>query len=188
MNKQFYILIVLFVLAGVGLACAESAPVVITASGSEAGQDSEETSIGSVRGKPAPFGSRVTIGDLTLSIEDFNRPADEIVSAGNPFNRKPEKGEEFVMILLKAACEKGENQTCRLGPYAELAVLGSEGIAHEAEWLLAGIDGQMEPTEFYGGATVSGKLFFLVGEQETDLVLRYRAFLGGEEAFLAVEP
>jgi hypothetical protein len=188
MQRKFSIWLSIIFLAAAGFACGESAPVVMTASGNKTSLETEEAPAGSVRGNPAPFGSRVTVGDLTLSIDDFSRPADEIVEAGNPFNYKPETGEEYVMILLNAVCEKNKDETCRLGPYAEIALLGSAGIAHEAEWFLSGIDGQLDPTEFYGGATVSGRLFFLVGKEETDLVLRYRGFLGVHEAFLAVQP
>ena len=61
------------------------------------------------------------------------------------------------------------------------------GVAHDAEWMVTGVDGQLESTEFFGGATVTGSLFFEVEQDETDLLLRYEELFGTDTAYLALQ-
>jgi hypothetical protein len=170
------------------LACGESTPEVSESSGGgeEAAGEDASASSGSSRSNPAPPGSEVTIDDMTFVVEDAVRPADDIVAAGNEFNSPPEEGNEYVMVTLSVTCEKSEDETCNIGPMLDLSVIGSEGVAHDSAWAISGVDGQLESTEFYGGSTTSGKLFFEVGQDETDLVLRYESLLGTSKAFLAL--
>ena len=154
------------------LACGESTP----------------PQVGS-RSNPAPAGSEVTVDDMILTVGEVVRPADEIVAAGNAFNSKPEAGYEFVMVTVSVRCEKGEDESCIIGPSWDFALVGSANLARDAKdwWEVTGVDGRLETTEFFGGSTVTGSLFFEVGQDETDLVLRYVELLGKDTAFLALQ-
>jgi len=184
-----YIAIAILILAA--LACSESTPQVKPPSDDStaapaAVEATETPSIGSSRNNPAPPGSEVTIDNMTFVVLDSTRPVDALVAEGNMFNPEPEAGNEYVMITISVTCEKAEDETCTIGPMWDMALVGSAGVTHDVEWAIAGVDGQLEQTEFYGGATASGSLIFEVGQGETDLVLRYQSLLGTSKAFLAV--
>jgi hypothetical protein len=87
---------------------------------------------------------------------------------------------------MTITCEKASDDTCNVGPILDLALIGSAGVSHNPEWFISGVDGMLEQTEFYGGAKVSGSLFFIVGQDEADLVLRYEPLLGLSKAFMAL--
>ena len=174
------------------LACGgDSTPEVKAPSGGEtpAAAEPEETiaPVGSSRSNPAPPGSEVTLDDMTFTVGEVVRPADGIVAAGNEFNSEPEAGNEFVMVMLTVRCEKGEDDSCSISSAWNLSLIGSAGVAHDAEWMVTGVDGQLESTEFFGGATVAGSLFFEVGQGETDLLLRYEELFGSGTAYLALQ-
>jgi len=183
--------IVALVLAS--LACGDTTPKVEERKGeaeiAPTTTKAEPTSapVGSSRSNPAPLGTQVTIDNMTFAIDDVVRPANDIVSAGNMFNPEPDEGNEYVQVTISVSCNKGAEETCLVGPMWDLAVIGSAGIAHDPEWMISGVEGQLEQTEFYGGASVSGSLFFEVKKDETDLVLRYGGFLGTGKAFLALQ-
>jgi len=144
----------------------------------------EEPSVGTTRGNPAPAGYEVTISDMTFVVEDAVRPADDIAYDANMFN-VPEEGKEYVMVTLSVTCEKSEDDTCSLNQHLNLSVIGSAGVARDAA-MVAGVSGQLPSDQFYGGATISGTAFFEVGQDETDLVLRYEPLFGTTRAFLAL--
>jgi hypothetical protein len=191
-KRGFFILLAVLALVIASLACGDSTPEVKPAQ--ESGEESEQEAAtepttppsGASRSNPAPVGSEVTVGDLTLAVDDATRPADEIVAEGNMFNPTPEPGNEFVRVTISATCEKAEDETCSVGPAWNLALIGSAGVTHDPLWAVSGVDGQLEQTEFYGAASVSGSLFFEVGQDETQLVLRYEDILGLSKAFLAL--
>mgnify|MGYP001114712265 CR=1 FL=1 len=187
-SEKWFIVLAVVALVAATLACGESTPEVSESSGGseETAEEATSAPTGQSRSNPAPPGSEVTIDEMTLVIDDAARPADDIVAEGNQFNSPPEEGSEYVMVDLSVTCEKGEDETCSIGPMLDLSIIGSQGVTHDSEWAISGVDGQLESTEFYGGSTVSGKLFFEVGQDETDLVLRYESLLGTSKAFMAV--
>jgi len=194
MNKRIVGIIVgIAVLVFVSLACGESTPKVEERKeGGEAAPTStkvEPTSapLGSSRSNPAPFGTQVTIDEMTFAIDEVIRPADEVVAAGNPFNREPEEGNEYLQVTITVTCNEEADDTCSVGPALNLTVIGSIGVAHDPEWMVSGVEGQLEQAEFYGGASVSGSMFFEVEKDETGLVLRYEEFFGTDKAFLALQ-
>jgi hypothetical protein len=132
---------------------------------------------GASRTNPAPYGSQVTVNDLTLELLEATRPADPIVAAGSLLNATPEPGKENVRVTVRATCEKAEDETCSIGPALNLELVGSASVAHNPLLLVAGVGDRLEFTEFYGGVTVSGSVLFEVGSDATDLVLRYRNVL-----------
>jgi len=147
----------------------------------------EQAPLGSSRSNPAPRGSEVAIGGMTLAVGEVVRPADEIVAEANPFNDEPEEGHEYLMLTLSVTCNKGTDETCDIAPSLEIELVGSSGVVREPELFIAGVDGELEAEKLFGGATKSGKLFFQIGKEETDLVLIYSEFLGTSKVYLAVE-
>lgn len=133
--------------------------------------------LGSAKDAPAPVGSEVIANEFGIVVTAITRPADEIVARGNMFNTEPEAGQEYVRVTLNVRCVKDASEQCDISPYA-FKLYGSEGIVREPENFLAGIDGMLESTEFFGGATLQEKsLFFRVGEGETSLILEFESGL-----------
>lgn len=59
-------------------------------------------------------------------------------------------------------------------------------VTRDAEWFVAGVDGLFNGGEFYGDATLSGNIPFIISIDETDLLLVYEQFLG-DTFYLAIE-
>lgn len=195
MSKPYLISVAAIVLVLTILACcpAPATPVVKTAAPAQAGEAEEpametsETQVptGSSRSNPAPAGSEVEIGDITLAVQNVIDPADDIVAEANMFNDEPAEGNKYLMIEMSITCNKGTDETCNISPRIEYELVGSSGIVHDAEYV-AGIEGMLEDGEMFGGATMLGKIAFQVGKNETDLVLIYTEFLGMDKAYLAL--
>jgi hypothetical protein len=148
----------------------------------EVGEVPDVEPIETSREDPAPFGQPLAVPNFIFTVLGITRPADDIVAAANPFNSEPEAGQEYLMVELEVICRESE---CSFSPY-NLTVVGSSGIAHEFEAFVSGVEGSLEYSDLLRGASVSGKLFFFVGKEETDLVLRWEPLVGGE-AFLSLE-
>ena len=143
--------------------------------------------LGWARSNPAPVGSHVTIGDVTMWVSDVTRPADRIIADASRLNPKPGAGNEFVMMTFNVTCNRGPDEACGLAAEFELSLVGSSGLAQRPEWFISGIDGKFESGGFFGGATRSGWLAFKVRQGEADLVLAYEEFFGGGTAYLAIQ-
>jgi len=141
--------------------------------------------LGSSRSNPAPVGAEVTIDDMTFKVVELTRPADDIVAAGNMFYDKPEPGNEYAMVTISVTCNKSSDETCRVS-YLDFKLIGSSGIVREPE-IVAGVTGLLKSSKFFGGVTVTGKIIFEIAQDETNLILAYKPFLGVSEAYLAVE-
>jgi hypothetical protein len=189
-NKVFGLTLIALLLSI--LACSNAAPVVRTLSETdqqttrEADESgSSQKPLGSVRSNPAPLGSDVQLGDLTIHILGVNdTSANQIVKDGNVFNEIPESGQQFVLVDLSIRCDKPEDQKCSI-TLLEFSVIDSGGIDHAPKIILAGVDGLMDGGEFYGGAVKTGSLAFIVPEMDQGLILKYDEIFGGE-AYLSV--
>ena len=140
---------------------------------------------GSSRTNPAPVGQGIQVGEYALRVTQVVRPADNVVEAGNPFNSKPEAGQEYVQVVIDVACTAPANEKCMISPLNFKAV-GSKGILRDAEIMVAGVDGQLETTQFYGGATLENKsIFFKVDKGETNIAMVFKTnlFIGSETFF-----
>lgn len=142
---------------------------------------------GSSRDNPAPVGVPFAAREFIIVVNEVVRPADQIVAAGNMFNNKPEPGEEYVKVVVSITCAAGPNDKCSVSPF-DFEMYSPRGIIHKAKFMLAGIDGMLESTEMLGGATLDNKsLFFLVGADETSLVMEFEAgVIYRESAYFAI--
>jgi hypothetical protein len=133
--------------------------------------------LGTSRNNPAPVGSAILVDNMEFIVTGVVRPADSIVSKGNTFNEKPSAGKEYIFITISVNCKSPSDQQCKLSTY-NLKVLGSDGILIDGSMFLAGVEGLLEDTTFYGGANVTGNLAFIVNQVDTGLLLVYQPFFG----------
>ena len=75
---------------------------------------------------------------------------------------------------------------CNISSYWNISLIGSSGIAYDPEWLVTGVEGLLESVKFYGDATVSGYIPFIIKQSDTNLVLVYEPLLFGDTVYLAV--
>ena len=138
----------------------------------------ETKQVGTARSNPAPVGSEVIADDMSFIVIGITRPATNIIMAGNMFNEEPEAGEEYIFIEMEITCLVSMDEVCSFNPMFTVTMIGSAGIEHDSEWMVAGVDGLLESTEFYGGATISGSIPFIISQDETDLILLYEPLFG----------
>jgi hypothetical protein len=169
------------------LACASTPVVEAPGDGGGSGQSDTQAPAGQSRSNPAPIGSRVTLGDVTLSVTGVTRPADDIVREGNIFNPQADDGMEYILVRVALTCNKGADQTCAVAPLVDLHLVGSRGVEYQPRILLAGVSGVMEGGEWFGGATLEAYLPYIVGQDESGLILIYQPLLSPSGAYLRVE-
>jgi hypothetical protein len=141
--------------------------------------------IGSVRSKPVPAGSEITADGMTFLVKSVIRPADRLLERGYSSSNKPEEGQEYIFVDLSLTCAKSSDGKCSFNRYYT-GLVGSKGIKRAALYISfyqAFYVGTPTPTpepfkileekDFYGGASVSGYLGFLVDKDETDLLFVY---------------
>ena len=198
MDKQrFKLLLAAGLLIASILACGGGSGVEVS---EPASQDDADTSqaeeaaapeptatkpVGTSRSNPAPTGSAVLTDDMEFVVLGFTRPATDIVMSANQFNTEPEEGQEYVFVELQVTCKKSTDEQCNLLAL-NFSLLGSAGVQRDQEIFLAGVDGLLEGGDFYGEASLSGNLAFIVGTDETDLLIVYEPFFG-DTFYLAIE-
>ncbi len=92
------------------------------------------------------------------------------------FNKDPEAGDEYVQVDVQVVCNKATSDKCNFSAFSIKAV-GADGNVRERELFVAGVEGLLESGEFFGGATKTGKVFFVVTKDDTSVVLFYEPFL-----------
>lgn len=189
MKAQTKILLVVVILLIAILACESNSNIVVKTPDSDsqsnnAGGKSEDP-LGSSRSNPAPVGSKVEADDMKFSVLGSTRPATDIIMAGNMFNTEPEEGQEYILVELSVTCMKSTDGKCSISTFS-LSLLGSKGVSRDAEWFVSGVDGLLEGSEFYGGATVTGMVPFIVDQDETDILIVYEPLLFGDTFYLAI--
>ncbi len=180
MNKP--LLAVLSVLVIVTIACGSSStPQVNTPSNSSVSQPASPTTagpqVGTARSNPAPVGSEVVADDMAFMVMEVVRPANEAVKAGNSFNSDPKPEMEYMLVKLQVTCKKTSDEKCSIFPDMNNKLIGDKGIEYDPEFV-TGVEGELEATDFYGGATVSGYIPFMVGIGEGGLSLVYDPLFG----------
>ena len=188
MRRSNIPLLVLILLILVTLACANATPQVDPpgGDGQPASGDTQVPS-GQSRSNPAPVGSRVTLGDVTLAVTGLTRPADDIVRQGNIFNPQADDNMEYILVGVALTCNKGPDQTCAVAPLVDLHLVGSRGVEYQPRILIAGVSGVMEGGEWFGGATLQAFLPYIIGQEETGLILIYQPLLSPSGAYLRVD-
>jgi hypothetical protein len=176
--------IAIVALAVSGLACGRTTPVVVPAP-PEAPAEPTEPPLGASRFNPAPFGTAIQIDGMSLYVTDVVFPADTIVREGNLFNPTPEPASDYILVGVKATCNLPAESSCRLSGL-EFSLVDTAGIAHNPRLLIAGVPGKFEGGEFFGGATRSGYLIYVVNGDPGEYILKYQALFGGE-AYLALQ-
>lgn len=129
--------------------------------------------IGTVRDNTVPAGTSVVVSGLAVTVIGATRPADTIVTTGNMFNKKPEPNMEYVMVDVVTSCNKAASDKCVVAS-SLFSLVGSAGVVHDNEIFVAGVNGLLESGEMFGGAKKSGKLFFVIGKDEKNLVMIYK--------------
>ena len=191
MKSKVYILLALLFLLLASLACGSSdSDVVVNAPDEEEAPPQQEPTdlpeVGTSRSNPAPVGSEVTTDDMAFKILSVIRPADDIIEAGNMFNTEAESDQEYVLLELQITCKKSVDDQCIISSFWNMSLVGSSGIGYDPELFVTGVDGLLESIEFYGDATVSGYIPFIIKQSDTDLILVYEPMLFGDTVYLAV--
>lgn len=178
-----FVLVVGFMIIAV-LACSSTPQVEPPVEGG--GQADTQAPAGQTRSNPAPAGSRVTLGDVTLSVTGLTRPADDTVREGNVFNPRADDGMEYILVRVALTCNKGPDQTCAVAPLVDLHLVGSRGVEYQPRIFIAGVSGVMEGGEWFGGATLEAYLPYIIGQGESGLILIYQPLLSPAGAYLRV--
>jgi hypothetical protein len=140
---------------------------------------------GESRNNPFPGGTPIDIGgSMVLTIVGATRPADDIVRNANMFNSEPESGQEYLLVEIQVICTKDPSDKCNFSTY-EIKAVNSDGIVLEDESFLD-VEGMLKSSEFFGGATLKGKMFFLVPIDDKGVVLFYEPFLIGDLIYMAL--
>jgi len=140
---------------------------------------------GKTRDNPAPMGIPAFVDGMNIVITGIERPVDQKIKQANMFNPSPDPGDEFIMIHIQADCMKERDETCYIS-YYDFNLSGSRGIIHGPIINVASIRGELDSTQFFGGASVTGWMVYEVGQEETGLILSYSTFLGLSNAYLAL--
>lgn len=211
MFKQYKLIVfIVFLLALISFACESSSDPVVTApedaeaaaeSGdAEEADEAEEAAteepeptveptstppVGTRRDNPAPVGSVILADDMEFTVLSVIRPADTIVKAGNPYNSDPETGNEYMFVEVTVTCALDSVEKCNYNSF-NFSLLGSSGVSIESEIFISGVENLLESAEFYGEATISGYIPFIVPIDETDILLVYEPFLFGDTFYLAL--
>jgi hypothetical protein len=149
----------------------------------------EPPPIGTSRTNPAPLGYGLNIGDITLSVREIMRPANEAIAAAEDFFYvPPEPDNEYVMVWVSFTCNATGDETCTVLPFG-FGLTGSGGIVHEPDFFITEVPDLFEGGEVYGGVTLEGWIPFQVAQSETDLVLVFETWelFGPAKVFLAVQ-
>ena len=88
-------------------------------------------------------------------------------------------------MRIQVVCNKPPNEKCYFDT-DEIKAVGADGNIREAEWFIAGVEGLLESGEFFGGSARSGKMFFIVGKGDKNVVLFYDPWLYGDDIYLAL--
>jgi hypothetical protein len=85
----------------------------------------EEPEALGTRDNPLPLGTRIEMGDWTLTVSEVTLDATDLVMAENEFNDPPVDGRQFVMFKVDASYEGDDSGTAWLD--FDWAIVGSAG-------------------------------------------------------------
>lgn len=112
---------------------------------------------GGARSNPAPIGSYVTVGDVTISILKVG----PFMPSADPYalTSELEPGENIIQVQLEVTCNLSSDATCYLSA-TDFATVGDDGIKH-ATMLWETAPDSIDGTEFFGGSTITGNILLL---------------------------
>jgi hypothetical protein len=139
------------------------------------------------RSNPIPAGSVFHLNDLQIVVSGITRPADDIVRNANAlnFDNAAGAGKEYMFVDLSVTCNRPADQQCILSVY-NFKVLGSEGVLINPVTTIAGVNGLLKDSPFFGGATETGNIPFIVTSGDANVLLVYQTVLG--DAFYLALP
>ena len=70
-------------------------------------------------------------------------------------------GNEYMFVNASISCEKPADQQCILSMYT-FKVVGSDGVLVSPEITIAGVDGLLKSSPFFGGVTETGNIPIIV--------------------------
>jgi hypothetical protein len=158
----------------------ETEPAISTTAPSEETQESANSIIPGA----APAGTAVDIGNnMTLTVLDVTRPADDIVANGSVLNTTAPEGEEFIRVDVEVTCNSELGTQCSFYPTVMKAVL-SDGSTRDLQTFIEGLEEWDTSIEIEGGATEQGFLLFIVPTAESDLVVSYQDIYGDQPVYM----
>lgn len=167
---------------------APDAPDEEEAAAAEA--DGPESALGT-RDNPLPLGTRIQMGDWTLTVTEVTLDATEQVLAENQFNDPPVDGRQFVVFSVDATYEGDDSGTAWLD--FDWAIVGSAGntFATGRDDYCGVIPGSLNDTgETFPGGSVSGDVCFSVDSDQVDgATIRIEDWLSFDDtrAFFALD-
>jgi hypothetical protein len=141
---------------------------------------------GNTRENPIPLGTEKAVGDMAFIITGVQRPADQIVAAGNMFNTKPEATQEYLMIEARSTCLLDPSKKCSFNTM-ELKAVGSDGNVINSQFVVSGVPGQFDSGETFGGSAKAGRLFFMVPKGDPGVVIFYEPMFFGSPTFFSIK-
>jgi hypothetical protein len=132
---------------------------------------------GYARDNPAAVGTEVIADGKSFVVLGATRPADEVVAEANSLNEEAPIGEEYLLVEFQMTCVDPVEGQCSFNPF-NVIVIDSLDESHTRTFV-AGIEDEHDSDDFDEGVTVSGQLAFMVGQDDTELVMVYTPFSGG---------
>lgn len=119
---------------------------------------------------PYAFGVSGDSGDgFSLQINGFVKPADNIIRGFNMFNDRPGPGQVYVLLDVTVTCHETSDR-CESN-YFEYELVGDRGVVYDNPPVV--VDDELS-INLFGGGSQSGRLAFLIRDDDTNLRLLYR--------------
>ena len=131
--------------------------------------------VGSTIDKPVPFGYDIILKNIVISVNEINRPANEIVAGSSGEPPVPVSGQEFLLIRITNQCISTETPTCFVGQ-TDFQLLDAAGKTVAPVIETSSADGFYAYEEFPRSTSNKGYLTFLVEKDVDYPILTYNSF------------
>ena len=128
---------------------------------------------------PVGIGQALTVGNVEVRVNDFIRPANDIVlrAEGHP---ELEPGEEFALVDISTTCRAEAGGSCHVTEFSFALRAGARRTyVPELAMFMSGLRGLFEGGELAAGDTHSGYLVFSIDQDASGLELTYSSAPGG---------
>jgi len=132
-----------------------------------------------------PPGELVEANRMAFVVRGVERPADDLVEGANDFNPPADRGKEYLLVDVSITCLKDPADVCLVSPLINFKLVGSRE-AYAPQILLLDVPRLLEGGEIEGGTKASGRLAFVVDDDETEMNLLYQTVMGTDQVFLAL--